>query len=355
MENEFKEAIKGKLAAMAQEQKKLEERYPPNPPNSACDNAYVKGILIENSFEPRVGELHELFAVEHEKLYVWTHDKDEYSSIIIRVDPTVKDIPFWKTIGSVLWLAIQYSDAFSDASTDVLEYKWLYYFNPQKKLAEQTFGNLKQFESIKDGRILKATDLGNLAAIIELMLRDDKAYTALMLLCNSFKQHSLCLICELSEHPYHDHLSEEPEIWEHPAIISDLESAIVQACRSVEGILGEPPNSSKQSAVLRHKAKWRQLTGIDPEATYEKANKPYFDFYYELFFQLRNPSAHSYGNIHYDLEKAKAVQAQCFAAIIIRGYIDNHVLPIEQAQTQLCFNTELLSRVKEEYSTEHTQ
>lgn len=97
------------------------------------------------------------------------------------------------------------------------------------------------------------------------------------------------------------------------------------------------------------------MTGIDPEATYEKANKPYFDFYYELFFQLRNPSAHSYGNIHYDLEKSKAVQAQCFAAIIIRGYIDNHVLLIEQAQTQLCFNTELLSRVKEEYSTEHTQ
>lgn len=129
----------------------------------------------------------------------------------------------------------------------------------------------------------------------------------------------------------------------------------MQACRSVEGILGEPPNSSKQSAVLRHKAKWRQLTGIDPEDTYEKANKPYFDFYYELFFQLRNPSAHSYGNIHYDLEKAKAVQAQCFAAIIIRGYIDNHVLPIKQAQTQLCFNTELLSRVKEEYSTKHTQ
>ena len=35
--------------------------------------AYMKGLLIENSFEPKVGEMNELFEVEHEKVFVWTH------------------------------------------------------------------------------------------------------------------------------------------------------------------------------------------------------------------------------------------------------------------------------------------
>ena len=45
---------------------------------------------------------------------------------------------------------------------------------------------------------------------------------------------------------------------------------------------------------------------------------------YKLFFDLRNPSAHSYGNIHYELERNRTVQAQCFAAIIIREYFCKH-------------------------------
>ena len=55
---------------------------------------YMKGILIENSFEPEVGEMNELFEVEHEKVFVWTHEKDRNSSIIIKVDPEVKDMPY---------------------------------------------------------------------------------------------------------------------------------------------------------------------------------------------------------------------------------------------------------------------
>ena len=132
-------------------------------------------------------------------------------------------------------------------------------------------------------------------------------------------------------------------------------SAIVQACRSVEGILGEPPNSKKQTAVFKHKEKWIELTGINPDSIFEKAGISYLDFYYELFFDMRNPSAHSYGNIHYELEKSKTVQAQCFAAIVVRDYFNKHVLNLDEAQKKLRFNLDLLNRVNEDMSTKLTK
>ena len=357
MGDEFRNDIKDWVDDQIEKQAELEKKYPPNPPNDVCKNAYLKGLLIENSFNPKMGEMNELFETEYEKLFVWTHDKDENSSIIIDVDLTVKDIPFWKNAGSVIWMAMQYADAFEGISLDWYEYRWIYYFNPDKSLSEQVFNNLGQFDGIylKSGRIIRATDIGKLAPEIELMLRDDKAYTALMMLCNSFIQHYICLICELSSHPYHDHLSEEPEIWEHATIIPNMEAAIVQACRSVEGILGEPPNSKKQTAVFKHKEKWIDTTGIDPDSIFEKANMSYFDFYYKLFFDLRNPSAHSYGNIHYELEKSKTVQAQCFAAIIVRNYFHKHILDLNEAQEKLNFNSALLARVSDDMSTQLTR
>lgn len=353
MENELRKSIEEWVEYQVEKNKELEKKYPPNPPNDVCKVAYMKGLLIENSFEPKVGEMNELFEVEYEKVFVWTHEKDRNSSIIIKVDPVVKAMSFWKNIASIMWLAMQYANSFEGISADWYEYRWIYYFDSNKNLSEQVFNNLEQFDSIylTSGKIIKATDIGNLAPEIELMIRDDKAYVSLMMLCNSFIQHYICLICELSSHPYHDHLSEEPEIWEHAAIIPNMEVAVVQACRSVEGILGEPPNSKKHVAVIKHKQKWEELTGINPDSTFEKASMSYWDFYYKLFFDLRNPSAHSYGNINYKLEKAKTVQAQCFAAIIVHAYFNKQILDLNEAQKKLKFNFSLLDRVSDEMST----
>ena len=109
MEDELKKSIKDWLDYQNERQAELEKKYPPNPPNDVCKYALVKGILIENSFNPKVGELNELFETEYENLFVWTHDKDENSAIVINVDSKVKDIPFWKNICSIIWLAIQYA------------------------------------------------------------------------------------------------------------------------------------------------------------------------------------------------------------------------------------------------------
>ena len=81
-------------------------------------------------------------------------------------------MPFWKNIASIMWLAMQYANSFEGISADWYEYRWIYYFDSNKNLAEQVFNNLEQFDSVNltNGRIIKATDIGNLAPEIELMM-----------------------------------------------------------------------------------------------------------------------------------------------------------------------------------------
>lgn len=353
--NQLSEIIKERYDWKKEKQKELEKKYPPNPPNDVCRNALLEGILIENSFGPKPGTINELFKTEYETLFVWTHDKDEYSSIVIEVNLKVKELHFWKNLGSVIWLAIQWSDRFEEMSKSWLKYKWIYYFEHGKKLNEQIIGNLGQFEDwyLKRGKIIKVTDIANLASEIELMLYDDVAYTAMMLLYSSFGQNDVYLTCDRNY--YSEYLYKEPEIWEHASMISNMEIAIVQACRSVEGILGEPPNSKKLGAVLKHKEKWKKLTGVDPDRIFDKAGISYWEFYYEIFFDLRNTSAHSYGNVNYKLEKSRTIQAQCFAVDIVYGYLYEHMLELEAAKRKLGFNMELLKNVKEEFDTKLTK
>lgn len=354
-EKELKMALEEWLECQHEKANKLNKKYPPNPPHDTCHMAYITGVRIENSFEPEVGELNPLFEAGNEVVYIWTHEENQNSAIVIDVNENVKELDFWKNLCSVIWLAMQYASAFEGGmlSDWKLEYRWIYDFSQYNPLGKCIFNNLKQFDDayMTSGKVIKATELAALAPEIELMLRDDRAYTSLMMLNNSFKQHPICLICELSDRPYHDHLSEEPEIWEYAYAIADMENAIVQACRSVEAILGEPPNTKNHNGVIRHKDKWKTLLGINPDDIFAKNGVTYLDFYYDLFFDLRNPSAHSYGNIHYNLARAKTVQAQCFAAIIIRAYLRKNVLDLESAKRKLNFNEELLSRVNENMST----
>ena len=52
MENELRKAIEEWVEYHIEQNKELEKKYPPNPPNDVCKTAYMKGLLIENSFEP---------------------------------------------------------------------------------------------------------------------------------------------------------------------------------------------------------------------------------------------------------------------------------------------------------------
>lgn len=348
MADKLSKDIEQKTAYQLHKQSELKNKYPPNPPNDVCNKACLTGLLITNNFDSKIGDMNKLFETKYEKLFLWTHDQKEYSSIVIDVNPEVKKEAFWKNIGSIISLAMKYAYMFEIVPFDWFKYEWIYYFDPKKNLSDQEFNTLDELELMKlnSGLVLKTTDIGNFAPEIELMLRDDKAYTAMMMLCNSFSQHYTCLICELGYSPYHEHISKEPEIWEHAEMISDMEVAIVQACRSAEGILGEPPNKTKKNRVMEHKKQWMALIGIEPDSIFEKANMSYLDFYYKLFSDLRNPSAHSFGNINYNLERSKVVQAQCFAHNVVDGYFCKHMLSLDEAQKKLNFNLNLLSKNK---------
>lgn len=345
------------IAAFLQEREEklslLAEKYPDDIPNEACKHAFICGISVENSFHPQVGDFNYLFSTDYEDLYVWTYKKNKNSALVSIVNPSVKEEPFWKTAGRIVQLAFSFVEAF-ESIEDPTEYKWMYYFNPEvSNIDEIVCYNLTEFEriSLSNGRIYKATDIAKLASIIDILERDDRAYNALSLVHSAFSLHWCCLTCELSDHPYHDHLATEPKLWNQADRLQNLEMSIVQSCRAVESILGEPPNRKKASSVIRHKEKWKSELGINPDELYKKAGKSYLDFYYELFFKLRNPSAHSYGNIHYDLQRKMAVDTQCFAAIVLKEYISKHKLPNEAAIEKLKFNKEVLSKVCDDMST----
>lgn len=104
-----------------------------------------------------------------------------------------------------------------------------------------------------------------------------------------------------------------------------------------------------------HKHHWLKTIGVNPDDIFGKVQMSYLDYYYKLFFDLRNPSAHSYGNVHYALLRKQAVEAQCFAAIIVREYIRTNILDEEQAIDSLNFNRDLLARVSENMSTKITK
>lgn len=355
--DKLRTAIKEYLEKCEQEQRYIEAKYPSDVPNDVCNHAFIYGISIENSFCPKVGDYNHLFSTQFEDVYIWTYKKDTNSALVSVVNPSIKATPFWKTVGRLIQLSFAFVEAF-ESSYDPVDYKWMYYFDQNNADIDTTmFYGLSELEShcLSQGRILKATDIAKLADIIELLVRDDRAYNAVSLVKSAFDSHWCCLICETSSPPYHDHLSEEPQLWNQADVLQSMEISIVQSCRAVECIIGEPPNRNNKNGVERHKRKWKETIGIDPDNYYEKAQKSYLDFYYNLFFELRNPSAHSYGNIHYDLQRKKAIEAQCFAAIVLREYIKNNLIDNDAAKEKLKFNQDFLSKVSEDMSTSITK
>lgn len=348
-------AIKEFYDAEIERQEKLKEKYPDDVPNSVCNHAFIRGYSFENSFGPKEGDYNYFCQIGFETLYLWTYQKNVNSALVSETQIAVKKLPYWKTAANLIWLSLSFAKCFECATTeDLPDYKWMYYFDPCKSTIDNTvFYNLSSIEQkfISTGTNLKPTEIASLASVIELLIRDDQAYTALSLVFSAFCTHSCCLICEMSKHPWHDHLAEEPLIWQQAQMLPNLETAVVQSCRAVEAIIGEPPNQKKPGKVFAHKQHWKNVIGIDPDDNFEKASMSYLDFYYKLFFELRNPSAHSYGNIHYDLARKRAVEAQCFAAIIVQKYIDNNIIDNESAIDCLKFNRKLLDKVSESMST----
>lgn len=233
------------------QQEYLDRHFPRNIPNDVCNHAFIEGIKFENSFQPKIHDFVPFMKYGDEELFLWTHTKDKETALVSLVSNIIKDKNFWKNIGTVIQLSYSYS---RDFEHDIdLEYRWFYYFDSNKSIAEHTIYQDSDRNSILNGTILKLTDLYDLSPIIELLLRDDKAFTAMSNFYSSMRTHYCCLICELEKYPVRKHLSHEPEIWEQANVISEYEIAIVQACRCVEALIGKPSNKDNRSRLLDHK------------------------------------------------------------------------------------------------------
>lgn len=331
----------------------LDEYYPIDIPNEVCNYAFIQGIKFENSFKPKVNDFVHLMGWDDEELFLWTHTKDTYTALVSKVSTRVKEKNFWKNSGRVIQLAYAYSTDF-DHNMEI-DYKWCYYFDSNKSISEQEIYDCDELDryNLLNGNILKLSDLSSFFPIIELLLRDDKAYTAISNFYTSMQTHYCCLICELNPIPYKKHPSHEPKIWEQAKIISDFESAIVQACRCVEALIGKPPNKEKTNRFLEHKRKWINEIGINPDDEFIKGKTTYIDFYYKLF-DLRNEAAHSYGTIPFDLERLQTVEAQCFASLLLDGYINKNILSSEVVTEKLKINQKLIDQVDHKMSTPRT-
>ncbi len=342
-------------AILDAELRRVEEarhRYPTDVPNAVCRHAFLRGFCVENSINPEVGDYSSFCRIGNERIFVWTYRKNEYSALVSETDAAVKQLCYWKTAGDLIWLSWAFSCSFEKVLlADRPGYGWMYYFDPSVSDVDSVvFYGLSDIEriTISAGIQIKLTTIAELAPIIELLIRDDRAYTALSILHSAFCVHPFCLHCEMNEKPILNHLSEEPEMWEQTYRLPALEMAVVQACRAVEAILGEPPNQRKQGKAIQHKQRWKEKVGIDPDELFEKADMTYFAFYYNLFFHLRNASAHSYGDVHFDLARKQAIEAQCFAMLVVQKYFEKHVCTYDKALDILEFNRELLARVDEQ-------
>ena len=70
------EELEAIIAAELERQQEIKEKYPADVPNDVCNHAFIKGISIENSFGPKVGEYNFFCQIGKESIFLWTYKKD---------------------------------------------------------------------------------------------------------------------------------------------------------------------------------------------------------------------------------------------------------------------------------------
>lgn len=323
-------------------------RYPEDVPNVVCHHAIISGFLIENSPGFRVGELTPMLTLPHERIYVWTNRKHQASSILSEVDEDVRGLTFWTNAGHVFKLAHAYWTTFEHIVQEY-DYHWIYYFRPDQPGEECEFFTADRFR-IWEGFVLKASFFQDVAPLIKLLVSDERFFTSMSQFVESMELSYCCLTCEwFARGGYKMHPSHEPSVWEQASVLPGMEAAIVQACRSVEGILGQPGKKREGT-----KSRWRQVVDLDPDEIFPKTGTSYIDYYYDLF-RLRNGAAHSYGKVGFDKTHSQTIVAQVFSMLIISSYLEKHAESMSDAAKALDINEELMKRVGPSMETKITR
>lgn len=329
------------MTDMAEQSAAQMERYPADVPNDVCRHAIVSGLLIENSPGFKRGDLIPLMRLPLETIYVWTGRTHAPSSIVSEVALSVKTEGLWRNAGHLFKMAQAYA-SFFEVFCPSYDYHWIYRFDPTLPLDRCEF--LSASENLPDdrfvGNIEPVTFFRDMAPVIDLLVSDEKFYTAASQFLQSVEFHWCCFACELQQDGHRMHPSEEPRYWEQASVLARMDSAIVQACRSAEGILGHP--GKDRGRVCN---RWERALGTDPTQPFFKTGDTLIDFYYSLF-NLRNGSAHSYGAVEFQTSRRQTIEAQCFALLVLDAYAAKHSRSIEEACEALGVNKQLMDRVE---------
>ena len=348
-QKELLEPIYKEIQQHRQERNLWLQKHPTDTPNAFSNIAIVEGILLSNTVGFRKGDLVPLMSIGDETILTWTHERNEYSVVIAKVDPDVKNNEYWLTFGYLFELAHALSTDFEYKVE--CAYKWVYSFDKNKSIKEQDYG--EQDENFGTATINSLRDLLKILPIINLLYSDQKFLTAVQNLDIAYENHRFCHICAFQKEGSKSHPNHEPKNWEHVGFLPKLDVGILFATRAIEALIGKPPNRQNQNSLLRFKKKWKDDLGMEPDGIFEMVNKSFLDYYYDLF-SLRNSSAHSFGEIPFALTRITAIHAQAFSWKITRNYFEKHKSPLDEAIAKFEVNTKLIYSEPTDYSTRLT-
>jgi hypothetical protein len=330
---------------------KIAAAYPLDVPNAECHHAMLKGIAFENQAWkqsppggfPAQGERVDFFRFGPEAASLWTQKEDDYTVLLVEVDRTTIPSNLWRTLASSMAVSIGLS-SMQETSREI-DYAWIYRFDQNIPVKEQERLDGDDPLILTNRSIYRLDHWFEQARILELLLRDEKFFVAAQQLCDSFRSHWFCLECALRPGVHRRHEHPEPDVWSMVSRIPTMDSAIVQATRAVEGLLGKPGQNK-----TRTRERWLREIPLSPDDSFDLAGKSYFDFYYDMF-QVRNDSAHGFGALSATLTRLDAVAAQTFAHVVVKSRFDRDVCPNDEAHHRLSFNTALKANIEEgEYS-----
>ncbi len=316
------------------------------PANTQCRHALVTGLVFDRP-DPitrrqlrrfRKGSLSKFFVFGPETAHIWSPASEEYCYLVVEVPSVPTSGPPLRTLASALSVCLALTA--SQEHSQVMRYEWISDFDPAANLSEQGFLTLNGAWRLGSSTKSSTDYWAERADVLELLLRSEPFFVAGQLLCESFKNHWFCLECAQRPAERRDHPHGEPEIWEVATSIPAMESAIVQATRAVEALLGKPGRRESGRKVQRNEERWRASTDLDPDELFPLARKSYFDYYYELF-SVRADSAHSLGRLSSTLTRSMAVAAQTFAGAVVFGHFKHSAVPLDVAQHRLSFNRSL--------------
>jgi hypothetical protein len=290
-------------------------------------------VIISDDLAFKAHAFTPLFELPYEAVSIWTHTQSTHSCLVSTASSNVHSQPIWRNAGSLIYLAMGLVSSFEHIQE--IDYDWIYDFDPNLPIEKCNFLNVNSLDRFS-GYLKKVYEIADLAPLIELLQRDERFYVATQNLFASFDNHWFCLICAISPMRHQSHPNDEQPVWQFANSIPKMETAIVQATRSVEAILGKP-GKNRDRAVDR----WTRTIRLNPNDNFGLKPVSLIDYYYELF-GVRGDAAHSLGKLSVGMSRQLTIEAQSFACKIHRSYCENKCFSREDAMDALKFNRSLV-------------